>query len=329
MKFKNGLAAFLAGVVISGVAFADGRSAAHNLFGNLARARASLSVNELNAMVSPTLVKGVYAIANQQGRFVGFTNEAGTLFGDSRGFNTLANGAQPRPLALDEIADLRAEVVAAIDYDKLPKVSFGDGGGRRLVMFSAVDCPFCKGLEDNIRKHAAGLNSTIYVVPSSLQKIAQGGLQQWQAVSRIWCADDAGAAWQSYWTSRNLPQARQCRFADPRVAETADQQLKDILQAVGVRIVGTPQTIREDGAVIANKPNMDTSYVVNTFGSAGAPQPSGKPARWLTASADDSFQMQPVGGQPSYAPPIQQQPQQPRQQFGMNEAMNLKRLLGK
>lgn len=331
MKIKHALIGLLSGCVLSGSVLADGRSAVHNLFGNLARARASLSVNEATAMVSPTLVKGMYAIANQQGRFIGFTNESGTLFGDSRGFNTLSNGSQPRPLALDELADLRAEVVAAIDFDKLPKVSFGDGGTRRLVMFSAVDCPFCKGFEDNIKKHASGLNSTIYVVPSSLQKIAQGGLQQWQAVSRIWCADDAGAAWQTYWATHNLPQAKQCRFADPRIAEMADQQLKDILLAVGVRIVGTPQTIREDGSVIVNKPNMDHAYVAATFGPAGAPLASQKPARWL-AAADDSFQMQPVGG-PSYGQPIQMQqqpqPQQPRQQFGLNDAMNLKRLLGK
>lgn len=317
------------GLLVATNSIADGRSAAHNLFTNLARARASLSVNEATSLVGPTLVKGIYTLSNQQGRFVGFTNESGNLFGDSRGFQVLpSNGAQPRPLTLDEINDLRAEVVSAIDYDKLPRIVFGDGGGRRLVLFSAVDCPFCKGFEDNMRKHAVGLNSTLYVVPSSLQKIAQGGMPQWQAVSRIWCADDAGAAWQAFWTSRVIPQPRQCRFADPRTAEIADQQLKDILQAVGVRVVGTPQILREDGTAIANRSDMNSAYVSATFGSAGVPPANVKPARWLTASAEDSFQMQPVGSQPSYAQPTQQAPQQ-KQHFGINDALNLKRLLGK
>jgi len=57
---------------------------------NLARAKAELNENEVNLMVAPTLVRGVYAISNQQKRFVGFTYEAGNAFGDSRGFNMLS-----------------------------------------------------------------------------------------------------------------------------------------------------------------------------------------------------------------------------------------------
>ncbi len=330
MKWQTKAIGLLLAALASSSVLADGRSAAHNLFSNLARARASIGVNEATTLVGPTLVKGIYSLTNQQGRFVGFTNEAGTLFGDSRGFNFVApNGSQPRPLNLGEIADLRGEVVAAIDIDKLPKITHGDGGGRRLVMFSAVDCPFCKVFEDNMRKQAADLNSTLYVVPSSLQKINQGGAQQWQAVSRIWCADDAGAAWQGFWASRTIPQPRQCRFADPRVAELAEQQLRDVLMAVGVRVVGTPQFVREDGTIIVNKTEMNSAYIASTFGPAGAPQPNTKPVRWLTASADDSFQMQPVGGQPVYQQPAPQQPQQQKQQFGINDALNLKKLLGK
>lgn len=147
-------------------------------------------------------------------------------------------------------------------------------------------------------------------VPSS-QQIAQGGSQKWQTVSRIRCADDPGTAWQAFWSSRSAPQARQCRFADPRVAETADQQLNDILQAVDVRIVGTPPILREDGGGVPNKPDMGQGYVSATFGPAGAPSGSVKPLRWLTASAGDSFKTQPVGASAQQKPHV-----------GINDAMN-------
>lgn len=73
---------------------------------------------------------------------------------------------------------------------------------------------------------------------------------------------------------------------------------------------------------------MNPAYIAATFGPAGAPQPNAKPVRWLTASADDSFQMQPVGGQPVYQQPAPQ-PQQQKQHFGINDALKLKNLLGK
>jgi hypothetical protein len=319
---KRLLLGFLLAVLAAGTAFADGRSAAHNLFVNLARAHASLSVNETTALVSPTLVKGIYSLSNQQRQFVGFTNESGTIFGDFRGFNVVpSNGAQPHPMPLDQVNDLREEVIASIDYDKLPKVTHGNGGGRRLVMFSAVDCPPCKVFESSMSKYDAGLDSTFYVVPSSLQKINQGGFRQWQAVSRIWCADDPGAAWQMYWDTHSIPQARQCRFADPRIAEMAAQQLSEILRAVGVSVTGTPKIVREDGTLIRIEADMDSGFILTSFGPSSAPPPRNlKPMHWLTASADDNFQTQSVGG-----PPIYQQPSKNQNQNLLN---NLKHRLG-
>jgi hypothetical protein len=309
MNWQHGILGFALAAIVSTPAWADGRSAAHNLFTNLTRAQASLSVNEANAQVGPTLVRGVYVLMNQQGRFVGFTNEAGTLFGDSRGFNVVSpNGAQPRPLALDETNDLRAEVMSAIDYDKLPKMVYGNGGGRSLLLFSAIDCPYCKKAEEGLQKSSGRIDTTLYVVPSSLQKIAEGGLQQWQIVSRIWCGNDPAVAWHAYWSSHTVPPVRSCPFSDPRAAEAAAEFLRGILQAVGARGSGVPAFVREDGQ------NLQANPSLATLGPAGVPQPSSKPSRWLTASADDSFQTQPVGGQP----------QQPRQtKFGIQDLKKL------
>lgn len=285
--------ALLIGGLAFNSAFADARSAVHNLFSNLARSNAHLGVTEKTAIATPTLVRGIYRMSNQQGQFAGYINESGTLFGDYRGLNVVpTNGARLRALTAAENAEVRAEVLASIEYEKLPKLAFGDGGNRRLLIFSAVDCPSCKVFEDGMRKYGASLNSTFYVVPSSLQSIAQGGGKTWQTVSQIWCAPDAGAAWKSFWASRSVPQPRQCQFAEPSVAESADQQLKEILRSVGIQIDGTPQIVREDGSFIADVPNLSPSYVAATFGPTGAPRQMAGSMRWLLGSAEE----QPAGG---------------------------------
>ena len=334
MKWKCGLAGLMLGAVVSTQAWADGRSAAHNFFTNLARAGSSIGVTEANTMVSPTLVRGIYALTDQRGALVALVNEGGNLFGDSRGFNILPpNGGRPRPMALDEAADLRAEVLASIDFDKLPKAVHGDGGNRQILLFSAVDCEYCKGMEDAMRSFKSQVNTTFYVVPSSLQPIGSGGLPAWQAVSKIWCAEDAGAAWVNFWATRNIPNPRQCRFADPRTASTAVQYLRDVFQAVGLRVLGSPQFIREDGVIIRNKTPMDVQYAAKTFGPAGKPPArTGLASRWLAMGGDVEFQAQPLGGQGATygANQYQQQPYQQQQQqqkkFNVNDALNLKKL---
>jgi len=93
-------------------------------------------------MVAPTLVRGVYAISNQQKRFVRVHQRSRNAF---RGLAwvqyAVCQRAQPRPLTIDETAGLRSEVVAAIDFDKLPKVTHGEGGGRRIVLFRLLIAP--------------------------------------------------------------------------------------------------------------------------------------------------------------------------------------------
>lgn len=284
MKWKYGVFGLLMAALASSPTWADGSSSAHNLFANLARANKSVGLNDSTAVVSSTWVRGMYAISNQQGAFVGYVNEAGTLLGDSRGFNVVStSGAPPRPMTLDEVAELRAEVMNGIDYEKLVKVPYGDGGRRKIILFTSIDCPVCKNLEEAFQKHKNGMNTTFYVVPSSLQKISNGGLQAWQAVSRIWCAEDNGAAWTAFWASRALPQPRQCQFSEPRTAETAFGALTDILKSVNIKRNGVPAFIREDGVLLSK----GSSEFEALFHPVAKPQINQKPARWLVASTDN------------------------------------------
>lgn len=267
-------------LLLSTHALADGRSAAQNLFANLNSSRQEIGENASSTFVAPTLVRGMYALSDAAGKFVGFTNEAGTLFGDSRGFIGLSTGGSKfLPLTPDQTADLRREVAANIDRDKLITVRYGQEK-TRLFMFSAIDCPHCKKLEDQLRKAGDNENTTFYVIPSSLQSTSDGaaGRQQWQRVASIWCAADPAHAWQTYWATGATPTARACSFSDAKIAEHAQERLWGILKGVGVAVHGTPAYIREDGLLLNKK-------------TLGLPLEGAKPAYWLTGadghSADD------------------------------------------
>lgn len=277
-------------------ALADGRTAVHNLYANAARARINLGVAENAVMVAPSLVRGMYVMTSGQGKFAGYVNEAGTLHGDPLGMRVYSpSGAPPRPMTPQEIDELRAEVMAGIEYDKLVKVSYGDGGGRRMLMFSALDCQYCKMFEQNFSVLGRTNHTTFYVVPSSLRPAGAGGQAVWRGVSQIWCDSNNGEAWKRYWATSELPPQRQCAF-DPATAESAGRHLKGILQVVGARIDGVPTLVREDG-VLLNPADLKTYLKLPAPPLTMSTQPV-----WLAAA--DNYQMQRVD-QPTQQPPAQ------------------------
>ncbi|MBV6321196.1 thioredoxin fold domain-containing protein [Duganella violaceipulchra] len=280
----------MAGAMLAPPAQADGRSATHNLLANMACANRSLGITENNSRAIPTLVRGMYVLNDNKGAFIGLINEAGTIYGDSSGFQVLSTtSAPPRKMSSEELGDLRQEVIAAIDYDKLIKVSYGDGGGRKMVLFSAVDCGFCQRFEQDLLKKGSGVNTTFYVVPMSLLDVNDGGgMAKWQTVSRIWCADNSTAAWKKYWSTLDAAPGRTCEY-DPKNAQQSVRQLQRVLASVGSRVGGTPVIVREDGSVLQNKPDMDLPYMKQNFGSDGLPKmAAAKQPQWLIAAADNA-----------------------------------------
>ncbi len=278
---KRLLIAVLAALA-SASALADGRSAAQSLFANLERAGQDIGASAANTFAAPTLVRGMYALSDPQGKFIGYANEAGTLFGDSRGFNGLAPGGSGfRPLTPPEAADLRREMVVNIDKGKLITTRYG-AGQKRLFMFSAIDCPACRKVEAQLAKAGAKENTTFLVVPSSLQSSEQ----QWQKVANIWCASDSERAWKTYWATGATPAAGACPVADGKIAERVSSHLWGMLKGAGLALHGTPAYVREDGLLLT-KETLDL------------PAQPAKPAYWLagadTGGADD-FLPQPVGG---------------------------------
>ena len=265
----------------TGVVLADGATATRNLLANLAAGGQDIAIRLPDIYVSPTLVRGMYALSTAQGRLVGFTNEAGTLFGAAKGFNAQPRaGASFRPLTREESAGLRREMAAKIDKRQLITVRYG-AGKQEFFMFSAIDCPACKAIEDELRS-AKSENTTFYVIPSSLQKLSsQRGTQQWRKVAAIWCAPEAGQAWKRYWANGAVPPPNACPVAEPGAAARAHNQLWGMLQGAGVALIGTPSYLRMDG----------TKF---TAESTGTSREVAAPVRWLM----DSDAVEPLDFQP-------------------------------
>lgn len=265
-------------------AWADGQRAAQNLFANLANAGQSINNARVsNTFVAPSLIRGMYVVTDQRGDFVGFTNEAGTLFGDSRGFHGLRRGEKGfRPLNTKEAVDLQKEMVVNIDKEKLITVQYGNGQ-RRLFLFSAIDCPACKSLEDKLAKAGASENATFFVVPSSLQS----NEAQWQRVSNIWCADDSATAWKKYWATGSTPAVSSCSFQEGHLAKKVRSYLWDMLKGAGLALHGTPTFVREDGLLLTTE-------------NLNLPLQTPKSFQWLVESNRSvitDYRPQPVGNQ--------------------------------
>lgn len=287
--FRGCTAGALAAMLVAAApAHADGQSAVRSLFGNLQRAGLGIGLAEQDVRVEPTLIRGMYAMHNRNGAFLGYINEAGTMRGDYQGMRVMPAkaGENMRLMTPAEITEWRGEVMNAIEYDKLIKVAYGDGGGRKLIMLSAVDCGYCQRFEQEFAKHGAKTNTTFYVLPSGLKQIEAGGMAQWQTVSKIWCADDGAAAWKTYWSTLKAPtqSSRQCAF-DPKTADAQRTYFTEILRVAGVPVRGTPSMVREDGTVINNRIDMDAAYIGQAFGPAGVAQTPANAQRWLVAGA--------------------------------------------
>ena len=304
--------------LLAGTAHADANSAASYMFANNDRAGASFGISPADIVGEPTLVRGMYAVYTRRGQFVSFTNESGTLTGDRRGMKVISSSGLPRPMTADELAGYRAEVMANIDYDRLIKVGYGNGGGRKLLMFSALDCGFCKRMEDGLAKNSKKLDTTFYVMPGTLRGANEGGLPLLQSISQIWCSPNSGAAWQSYWAQRPLPAARQCGIT-PKSIERDEAALKDLLFSAGVSIKGYPTVVDETGEYVSHQNYLDAASVNAVFGANARPQIAQQPAYWIVSAAEASAQQQTAA---AHAPVQQQALQQ-------NGKINTKDLLKK
>lgn len=101
------------------------------------------------------------------------------------------------------ITQSRLNQLNAIDISKLPLkdalVSVKGTGARKLVVFSDIDCPYCRRLEAELAKIT---DITIYTFLYPIENLHPKAVQ---ISKQIWCAPDKVAAWDDYLGKNVLP----------------------------------------------------------------------------------------------------------------------------
>ncbi|MFN3544160.1 MAG: DsbC family protein [Thiobacillus sp.] len=124
----------------------------------------------------------------------------------------------------------------AVDWNALPlqnalKTVKGKGE-RRLVVFSDVDCPFCRKFEAELAKVD---NITVYTFLYPVEGLHPKAVQ---TSKQIWCAPDRNKAWDDYIARGTVPSN------DGKCANPVDDT---IALAQRLRINGTPTLIFANG----------------------------------------------------------------------------------
>jgi thiol:disulfide interchange protein DsbC len=134
------------------------------------------------------------------------------------------------------LTQARLNQLQAVKWDSLPlgnalKAVKGNGA-RKLVVFSDVDCPYCRKFEAELAKVD---NITVYTFLYPIEGLHPKAVQ---ASKQIWCAPDRNKAWNDYITGGNVP-ANEGKCANPVEATIAlGNKLK---------VSGTPTIIFANG----------------------------------------------------------------------------------
>jgi thiol:disulfide interchange protein DsbC len=141
------------------------------------------------------------------------------------------------PKTKKDITGERMDELTKIDFNSLPldqaiKVVKGNGS-RKLVVFSDVDCPFCKRLE---QKELSNINDvTIYTFLYPIEQLHPDAANKSRS---IWCASNRVKAWQDWIFNNKLPTSTaKCDVPLEKVGELAHK--------VGVN--STPTLFFENG----------------------------------------------------------------------------------
>ncbi len=164
----------------------------------------------------------------------------------------LVDSKTKRDITTDRLADL-----SKIDFDRLPfdqaiKVVKGNGS-RKMAVFSDVDCPFCKRLEQNELSNITDV--TIYTFLMPLDQLHPDAANKSKA---IWCAADRTKAWQDWIFNGQLPKkASNCDVPLDKVAALAKKlgvtSTPTIFFADGKRMLGAYPASEIEKTLVTNK----------------------------------------------------------------------------
>lgn len=133
----------------------------------------------------------------------------------------IAEGHLVDPKTKKDITGERLEELTKIDFSSLPldqaiKVVKGNGS-RKLVVFSDVDCPFCKRLEQNELSNITDV--TIYTFLYPIEQLHPDAANKSKS---IWCAPNRVKAWNDWIFNNKLPASTaKCEVPLEKVGELA------------------------------------------------------------------------------------------------------------
>lgn len=124
------------------------------------------------------------------------------IYADEKFSFLIAEGRLVDPKTKKDITSERLSELGKIDFNNLPldqaiKVVKGNGS-RKLVVFSDVDCPFCKRLERNELSNID--NVTVYTFLYPIESLHPDAANKSKL---IWCAKDRAKAWGD-WIARDI-----------------------------------------------------------------------------------------------------------------------------
>jgi thiol:disulfide interchange protein DsbC len=149
----------------------------------------------------------------------------------------IAEGRLVDPKSKKDVTGERLEELTKVDFNSLPldqaiKVVKGNGS-RKLVVFSDVDCPFCKRLEQNELANID--NVTVYTFLYPIESLHPDAANKSKS---IWCAPNRVKAWNDWIFNNQLPKAAtNCDVPLEKVGELARK----------VGVTSTPTLIFSDG----------------------------------------------------------------------------------
>lgn len=169
----------------------------------------------------------------------------------------IAEGHVVDPKTKKDLTEARLADLMKIDFSSLPldqaiKVVKGNGS-RKLVVFSDVDCPYCKRLEQNEL-----VNVTDVTIYTFLYPIVQLHPDSANKSKLIWCAQNRVSAWHDWIFDGQLPKsAGNCDVPLERVGDLARKfgvnSTPTLFFADGKRMLGAQPYKEIERALAASK----------------------------------------------------------------------------
>ena len=177
------------------------------------------------ASIAKTPFSGLYEVY-MDGQLI-YSDEMGkyVFVGNVIELSSRQNLTQAR---LDKLNTVKWETLPLKNAIKMVKGK----GERKLVVFSDVDCPYCRKFEAELAKVD---NVTVYTFLYPIEGLHPKAVQ---ASRQIWCAPDKNKAWDDYLGAGKLP------ANDGKCDNPVDE---NIVLGEKLRVSGTPTIIFQNG----------------------------------------------------------------------------------